>query len=317
MKSLLFLFILNLVINSCYSQENKYFREGESFLTINDVNHWIKIKGIKNSTIPIVIVHGGPGGHNYNFERTVGPLIEEFATVIYYEQRGCGRSKAPKDTTDYSISTLISDLDGLREILGLEKMNLLGFSFGAELSLRYTVEHREFVNKLILSSPAEISTSTVLVQIQGLYSVADNDFRVEIEKILMENTPIMSKLFKIWGETSTSFFDRFSFVNPDAARLNRQLWNESNLPHEGTPHFQNVIFKNSKGNLLEVANGLETDCLIISGIHDKNGGLHYGLYLNEIMPNSELKIFKQSAHFPDIDESKKYAKEVKNFIFDN
>ena len=196
-------------------------------------------------------------------------------------------------------------------------MNLLGFSFGAELSLRYTEEHREFVNKLILSSPAEISTSTILVQIQGFYSVANKAFRVEIEKILMENISIMSKWLKIYGKTDNSFFDRFSFVNSDAAILNRQLWNESNLPHEGTPHFQNVIFKNSKGDLLEVVNGLETDCLIISGIHDKNGGLHYGLYLNEIMPNSELKIYKQSAHFPDIDESEKYAKDVKSFISDN
>jgi proline iminopeptidase len=290
------------------------FREGESFLEINGIDHWVKIAGVKNKTIPIVIVHGGPGGHAYNFERTPGPLLEEFATIVYYEQRGCGRSKAPADTTDYTIPTLIDDLDDLRHELLLEKMNLLGFSFGAELALRYTAVHPERVNKLILSSPAEISPLTALVQIQGFYSVADDTLRAEIESVLMENTAIIDKLLKIWDNTSTSVFDKFSFNNPRAAKLNRELWNESHLAHEGTPHFQNVIFESSKGDLLETAAGLETDCLIISGIHDKNGGLHYGLYLDEIMPHSELKLYRNSAHFPDIEEPERYAKDIKSFI---
>ena len=113
------------------------------------INHWVKIKGLENKTIPIIILHGGPGGNNYVFERTIGPLLEEFATIVYYEQRGCGRSYAAKDTNDYMMLTLINDLDELIETLGVEKVSLLGYSFGAELALRFTKQHPEKVNKLI------------------------------------------------------------------------------------------------------------------------------------------------------------------------
>ena len=176
MKSIMFFLIVNLFAISVKSQVIKgSFKEGEVYLTLNEINHWVKIKGLENKTMPIIILHGGPGGNNYVFEGTIGPLLEEFATIVYYEQRGCGRSYAAKDTNDYMMLTLINDLDELIETLGVEKVSLLGYSFGAELALRFTKQHPEKVNKLILSAPAELSTSTNLIQIQGFYSIANND----------------------------------------------------------------------------------------------------------------------------------------------
>ena len=46
---------------------------GEGRVEINGVAHWYKIAGEERATIPLVIIHGGPGGHVYNFERTIGP----------------------------------------------------------------------------------------------------------------------------------------------------------------------------------------------------------------------------------------------------
>ncbi len=106
------------------------------------------------ATAPLVIIHGGPGGHVYNFERTIGPQLEAFTTVIYYEQRGCGRSDQPLDPYTYSIEMLVSDLDELRQALGLDRINLLGFSFGGELALEYALAHPEHVERLIVQSPS-------------------------------------------------------------------------------------------------------------------------------------------------------------------
>jgi proline iminopeptidase len=315
-KTIAILFVFFAIISIGHAQNLK-LSEGESFINVNGIDHWVKVKGVSNNTIPLIIVHGGPGGHNYSFERTIGPLLEKHVTIIYYEQRGCGRSKASKDTTAYTLPILIDDLEELRKALNIEKNNLLGFSFGAELAARYAVAYPNRVEKLILSSPAELSTSTVLVQIQGLYHLADSNLRLKIDDILKENIPIMDKLFKIWGNTSTAFFDEFSFYNPEAAKLNRSLWAESNLPHEGSHHLQRVIFENAKGDLLETIKGLNTETLIISGIHDKNGGLQYGLYIDAILSRSELKIYMKSAHFPDIDETEIYAKDVITFITKN
>src|SRR5690606_19068394 len=120
MKYQYYLIIVTILVSCSKPLESSAeLTDGESFYTINGIKHWVKIKGSANETIPIIIVHGGPGGNNYSFERTIGPKLEEFATIVYYEQRGCGRSDAPKDPNDYSIPTLINDLNVLRDSLGI------------------------------------------------------------------------------------------------------------------------------------------------------------------------------------------------------
>ncbi|SIT82958.1 alpha/beta fold hydrolase [Pontibacter indicus] len=286
-------------------------KDGEQFYTLNGIKHWVKIKGSENSTPPIVIVHGGPGGNNYNFERTVGPKIEAFATVVYYEQRGSGRSEAPKDPDDYLLQTLISDLEQLRDALGVEKMTLLGYSFGAELALRYAIAHPERVEKLILSSPAELSKANMLVQIQGFYAIGDSTLKAGIEQILQDSTSIEDKYGKVWNLSSSNVVDRFLFLNPELAQKNRQMWQESKLKNTGL--MAKVYLKHNKADLVQQATGLKTPTLIISGVHDKNGGLHTGLALKQVLSNSMIKLYENSAHFPDMEEEDRFAADVKMF----
>ena len=307
-----FLFLISIVNLQITHASEITLAEGASFIPINGIKHWVKVKGIEHETTPIVVVHGGPGGNNYNFERTMGPLLEKFATVIYYEQRGCGRSEAAPDTNDYGIPALICDLDALRETLNQDQITLLGYSFGAELALRYAEQHPENVNKLILESPAEMSTSGMLIQIQGFYSIGDSTFRADIEKLLAKDLPIREKYFQIWNMASSSTVNKFLFVSQEAANKTRQLWQESQLPGNG--HMVRVIFESSQGDLLKTVEDLKTPCLIISGIHDKNGGFNYGKDLNQIMPNSVLKLYRKSAHFPDMEEPDRFAADVKDFI---
>lgn len=287
-------------------------QNGEQFYTVNGIRHWVKVKGSEHNTTPVVIVHGGPGGNNYNFERSPGPKLEEFATVIYYEQRGSGRSDAPSDPEDYHLGTLISDLDELRDSLGLEKMVLLGYSFGAELSLRYALQHPNRVEKLILSSPAELSNSNMLVQIQGFYSLGDSITKSRIEKILRDTTALNDKYGRVWDLSSSDLVDRFLFVNPAHAKKNRELWKESKLVNTGL--MAKVYIKDNKGDLVAKASGLSLPTLIISGVYDRNGGLHTGLSLKLVLPNSTIKLYENSAHFPDIEEPDRFAEDVKRFI---
>ncbi|GLI85466.1 hypothetical protein ANABIO32_32020 [Rossellomorea marisflavi] len=49
------------------------FKEnGEYQVTINGISHWVKVEGIERGTVPMVVIHGGPGG---NLERTAGSMI--------------------------------------------------------------------------------------------------------------------------------------------------------------------------------------------------------------------------------------------------
>ncbi|WP_205500126.1 alpha/beta fold hydrolase [Rufibacter psychrotolerans] len=286
--------------------------DGERFYSINGVRHWVNIKGSSKQTTPLVVVHGGPGGNNYTFERTVGPLLEKFATVVYYEQRGCGRSDAPQDPEDYLLQTLISDLEGLRQALGAPRLVLLGYSFGAELSLRYAARHPDKVEKLILSAPAELSPSNMLVQIQGFHAVGDSVLRTKIEKIIKDTTALEQKYAQVWNLSSAAVVDKFLFLDTANARRNRELWKESKLTNTGL--MAKVYLRHNKADLIRTAAGVTTPTLLISGVYDKNGGLHTGLALRQVLSHNTLKLYQNSAHFPDLEEPARFAADVQAFL---
>jgi proline iminopeptidase len=87
-----------------------FLHDGERWLTLGGVRQWVRVAGVLHQTVPLLCLHGGPGGNHWVFERTVGPGLETARTVIYHEQRGSGRSDAPEGPSDYSVAGLVSDL---------------------------------------------------------------------------------------------------------------------------------------------------------------------------------------------------------------
>jgi proline iminopeptidase len=74
--------------------------------------------------------------------------------VIYYDQRGNGRSSLIDDPARLAVPRHIADLDAIRRHFGLEKMVLLGNSWGGLLISAYAAAHPDRVERLILDSPA-------------------------------------------------------------------------------------------------------------------------------------------------------------------
>jgi proline iminopeptidase len=98
---------------------------------------------------PLVVVHGGPGmGYAYMRELDV---LADGRQLVYYDQRGSGNSPAG-DPDRITFAGSIADLDGLREALGLEKLDLLGHSLGAWIAVLYAAAHPERVHSVVLAN---------------------------------------------------------------------------------------------------------------------------------------------------------------------
>jgi len=288
----------------------------EFFLKINDIKHWCKIRGIENKTTPLVIIHGGPGGNNYTFERTIGPHLEQFATVIYYEQRGSGRSEDPLDEGAYSIPLLISDLKSLCTQLKLNKIIPLGFSFGGELALEFALSYPNLVEKIIVQAPSDFcdNNRNSYTQIFGFEQVASGDLKNQIREIINSNKNVEEKCSSIWEIVDVATVDKLLFKKSKNAELNRKYWEESGLINTGLM-FKTLKKQKNEIPLLNRVNQIEVLTLILIGLYDRNVGLNLTRDFANNIPHSKLVIFEQSAHFPDIEESDKYAKVVKDFIF--
>jgi proline-specific peptidase len=100
---------------------------------------------------PVLVCHpGGPGYSSRYFEDLAG-LGADF-TLVLVNPRGTEGSDRPDDPKAYRNEDYVSDLEELREHLGLERMLLLGHSHGGVVAAAYAAVHPERVEKLVLAS---------------------------------------------------------------------------------------------------------------------------------------------------------------------
>ena len=97
---------------------------------------------------PVVILHGGPGsGISVNLRRFHNPSAHR---MILFDQRGCGASTPYACLEDNTTWDLVSDIEKLREHLGIERWQVFGGSWGSTLALAYAETHADRVTELIM-----------------------------------------------------------------------------------------------------------------------------------------------------------------------
>ncbi|MGM0751628.1 MAG: alpha/beta hydrolase [Bacillota bacterium] len=123
--------------------------KGKHF-TINGKSIYVCVKGEGD---PIIFLHGGPGGSLDYFLPHMNPLAEDYQ-IILYDQTGCGKSGG--DT--YSIEEEIYTIEGIRKALNLEKVTLLGESWGSILALSYAAKYPSHIHNIILTAAIGLSS---------------------------------------------------------------------------------------------------------------------------------------------------------------
>jgi proline iminopeptidase len=117
---------------------------------------------------PIVVLHGGPDfDHTYllpDLDRLLFPSFH----LIFYDQRGRGRSADNVQPEDVTIQSEVEDLERLRSHLNLDSFVLLGHSWGTLLALEYAIRHPHRVSHLILLNTAPVSHDDFLFLRQEL-----------------------------------------------------------------------------------------------------------------------------------------------------
>lgn len=104
--------------------------------------------GNKDAVVPIIVLHGGPGGHiKDKYKAPFDPLRHR---VIFFDQRGCGKSTPYGSLENNTTKELISDISKIANTLGFEKFILHGSSWGSALALAYALAHPDRVHALVI-----------------------------------------------------------------------------------------------------------------------------------------------------------------------
>jgi proline iminopeptidase len=101
---------------------------------------------------PAVVLHGGPGAHHDYLLPGFDALARD-RELIYYDQRGGGQSPVPRETP-VGWREHVADLEELRRQWGLERLTIIGYSWGGLLAQLYATEYPNQVGRLALVSPA-------------------------------------------------------------------------------------------------------------------------------------------------------------------
>jgi proline iminopeptidase len=127
----------------------------ETIVELNGVRLYTRQVGDGPS---VVVLHGGPGAHHDYLLPQYDRLAAGRAgrTLIYYDQRGGGRSAVPREVA-VGWREHVADLEALRNRWRLDRLTLLGYSWGGLLAVLYALEHPDRIARLALVSAAPLT----------------------------------------------------------------------------------------------------------------------------------------------------------------
>lgn len=127
-------------------------REDVEVIHLDEAEVYLEDVGPED-TVPILVLHGGPGGSSYALREGFGEDLEAYR-VLYLDQRGGGRSpELPAEPQLFTVDALVEDLEQLRNVLGLEQWIVLGHGFGAVLALEYARRRPQQSQGVLLINP--------------------------------------------------------------------------------------------------------------------------------------------------------------------
>jgi len=104
---------------------------------------------------PVVVLHGGPGA-DYAYLLPQYDRLAHGRALRFYDQRGGGQSPVPRDVP-VGWQEHVADLEALRKHWAIDRVTLLGYSWGGLLAVLYALEHPDRVGRLALVAPAPLT----------------------------------------------------------------------------------------------------------------------------------------------------------------
>lgn len=164
----------------------KTLPENSSYLTLDngsEIAFWHYKGNKKGDKTPILFVHGGPGAHVRDIDRDYfESLSKEGYDVFLYDQPGGGFSEN-LELSEYSMERCLKDIEFIRNYLGVDKLVLVGQSFGALICSSYAAEYTDYVEAIMFTSPGELRPPSVKDRYQEKVDIDESGIKYASENL--------------------------------------------------------------------------------------------------------------------------------------
>lgn len=289
--------------------------EGSHDLVVNGIRLWYRVAGTSApNTPPVIYLHGGPGGTSHDFATLAGPRLEPSLRMVYLDQRGSGRSERPWDNT-YSLDLLVEDVEGLRRILGVPQIALMGHSFGGLLALEYAAKYPEHVSRLVFVAGLSDAAASGRSMCQRLAETNPDAYAPAVADPADRTGTGGCNWWGALrdGEKRQSFISANMYPDPSVRELRDSVIAASGL--RNTQELSRALFNSGLGDYRFTSHErLTMPVLIIAGRHDYQIGLEAPRELARLLPNAELAVYQESGHHLYLDEPERFARDVTGFL---
>ncbi len=251
----------------------------------------------------LFLLHGGPGGDHLRFKQTSLELAE-CAQLVFIDHRGCGRSKKTKQS-DYTLENNVEDVEALRKHLGLDKICILGGSYGGIVAQSYAIRYPKRVQKLILVCTAP-SKDTIEEAKEALKKQGTPQ-QIKMAEHLWSGT---FKNPKHLGQFFEAMADMYSIKARTAKKkvfqTSHTLWSHEAF-NQGF-HFMKTF------NLISRLKKITSPTLVLAGQDDWICSVNQSRIIAKHIKHAKLKIFKNCGHAISTDAHAGYIKSVSHFL---
>ncbi|QEM11627.1 alpha/beta fold hydrolase [Mucilaginibacter rubeus] len=289
------------------------------YVTVNGAKLWVVTVGEGD---PIIFIAGGPGGTHLGL-RSFDSLANNHHQLIYFDALGRGKSDSAKNVTEYSLARDIDDIEGLRVALKLDKITVLGHSYGGVVAQGYAIKYPAHLSHLIL---ADTFHSFVMWQ--------ENDDNSNHE--IKTNYPeVWERLMKIRNEGAVSSDRDHQAIYSEVPYGFLYAYNPGNFePKKGVshryypnPHYSQVYYQmvGKDGDFIvgsDIGNfdyrkqlkDLKMPILIVTGRFDRVATPWMAVKYKEYCPQAQFEIFEKSGHNPQVEEPEKEFAVINEFL---
>ena len=268
-----------------------------------------RVRAAEPRGAPLLCLHGGPGSSHLGLT-LLEPLADE-RDLVLYDQLGGGNSSQPSDLSLWTVELFVAEVVAVRDALGLERVHVLGHSWGGMLALEYALTKPQGLESLVLSST--LSSSQLWAE-EALRLRADlpEEIRLPLEQHEAAGTlddPEYEAAGLAFLERHLCRLDPWpdlvqQIMSTTRLEVYNTMWGPNEMMPTGTLAGWDVTARLGE---------IEVPALVSCGRYDEATPRQAETIANGL-PNAELVIYEESAHLAPLEETERYLAVVRDFL---
>lgn len=259
---------------------------------------------------PVVLVVPNSWGLSLAGLRGIFGSLEQKLTLIYFDPRGMGGSSEIRHEADMGLAAVREDFQALREHIGIESANAIGWSNGATNLILLAAERPETIASAVFLHGMASYTNKDMTALAARYPgmiEASTAFNQEIQNPKLTTDDKTEKMRAMWLEQwfPMSFADREK-ASENLERIFREAefsWSHADYSQRAYPTI----------DLRDQLAAITARCLVISGAHDMMPASK-GEDLADGIPNARFVLFEKSGHYAPAEEPQAFEDLVYTFF---